>query len=633
MTGWSDAIASSSPANRADDESLLAAEYVRWSFAEGGDVSLSTSDEVAAAVAGQTVPSAFVDAVRRFGSATALRWKEGDQWRSLDWAQYGDRVARAAAGLRALGVEPRDRVVLMLRNVPEFHVLDTAAYFCGATPISIYNSSSSEQIQYLINHSRAAVGIVEDQDFLRRFEEVRADLPHLRCLGALRGDADFTYDELLAHAAIDLESAAASIAPSDLATVIYTSGTTGPPKGVMLTHYNIAWTVESLLRAFARDDLAGKRLISYLPMAHIAERMTSHYQHMFFGFEVITCPDAALLAPYCREVRPEILFGVPRVWEKFYAGVTASLSADSARATQFNAAIEAALPIVEARLEGRATAEQQATLQFLDTAAFAPLRQLLGFDALVCAVTGAAPIQPELLAWFRAIGIPLSEVYGLSESSGPMTWDPWNVRTGTVGRAIPGCEVHLAGDGEIICRGGNVFTGYLDDPQKTAESIDADGYLHSGDIGVFDDDGYLRIVDRKKELIITAGGKNISPANLEAKLKLVPLIGQAAVIGDQRPFVSALVVLEPDAAAAFAQREGISYATLADLAGNPKVIDAIATGITEVMREFNQAEQVKKWTVLADEWLPDSDELTPTSKLKRRIIAAKYATQIKAMYH
>ena len=595
-------------------------------------MTLATSDEVAATVAGQTIASAFVNSVRRFEAAPALRWKEGDDWRSMTWGQYGDRVARVAAGFRSLGVGRGDRVVLMIRNVPEFHVLDTAVYFCGATPISIYNSSAPEQVRYLASHCRAAVGVVEDEGFFGRFTEVRADLPNLRRLGVVRGEGEFHYDELLSHAPIDLEAEAKTIDPGQLATVIYTSGTTGPPKGVMLTHGNVAWTVESLRRAFARTDLAGKRLVSYLPMAHIAERMTSHYQAMFFGFEVATCPDPTLLAPYCREVRPEILFGVPRVWEKFYAGVTASLAADAERAAKFDEGVAAATAIIEARDEGRATAEQEATLEFLDAAAFAPLRQLLGFDELICAVTGAAPIPRDLLRWFRAIGVPLSEIYGLSESSGPMTWDPWAVRPGTVGRAIAGCEVRLAGDGEVICRGGNVFVGYLDDPEKTAETIDADGYLHSGDIGVFDDDGYLRVVDRKKELIITAGGKNISPANLEASLKLVPLVGQAAVIGDERPFVSALVVLEPEAAAAFAAREGIAFGSVADLAADPKVLEAIATGIRQVMREFSQSEQVKKWTVLGDEWLPDSDELTPTSKLKRRVIVSKYAQQIEAMY-
>ncbi|MEO5837959.1 MAG: AMP-dependent synthetase/ligase [Acidimicrobiales bacterium] len=595
-------------------------------------MSFLTSDELAAKVAGQTVASAFVGAVQRFGTATALRWKDGEQWRSLDWVGYADRVARVAGGLRSLGVGPGDRIVMMIRNVPEFHVLDTAAYFCGATPISIYNSSSPEQISYLTNHSRSVIAIVEDEGFLGRFAAVRADIPALRNVGVVRGAADFTYDELLSHEPIDLDRSAAAIDPAQLATVIYTSGTTGPPKGVMLTHQNIAWTVESLLRSIGRDDLAGRRLISYLPMAHIAERMTSHYQGMFFGYEVTTCPDASQLAPYCREVHPEILFGVPRVWEKFYAGVMASVSADPERAAKFNGAVEAATPIVIARDADGSTAEQDATLQFLDSAAFAPLRELLGFDALICAVSGAAPIPRELLTWFRTIGVPLSEIYGLSETSGPMTWDPWQVRAGTVGRAIAGCEVVLAEDREVLCRGGNIFSGYLDDPAKTAEALDAEGFLHSGDIGEFDADGYLRIVDRKKELIITAGGKNISPANLEARLKLVPLIGQAAVIGDSRPFVSALVVLEPEAAVAFANREGITYGSVADLAGDPKVMDAIAVGIAGVMAEFNNAERVKKWTVLGDEWLPDSDELTPTSKLKRRVIADKYAAKIQAMY-
>jgi long-chain acyl-CoA synthetase len=595
-------------------------------------VRLPTSDELAAAVKGKTVASAFVDTVRRSGGATALRWKQADEWQTMTWDGYADRVARAAGGFRALGVGPGDRVVMMIRNVPEFHVIDTAVTFCGATPISIYNSSSPEQVRYLVDHCRAVVGIVEDEGFLGRFAEVRSDLPRLRHLGVVRGSGEFTYDALLSHAPIDLDAAAAAVDPDQLATVIYTSGTTGPPKGVTLTHRNVAWTVESLRRAMDRDTLAGSRLVSYLPMAHIAERMTSHYQGIIIGYEISTCPDPALLAPYCREVRPQILFGVPRVWEKFHAGVVASLSADPDRFAKFNEAVEAASPIADARTEGGLNAEQQATWDFLDAAAFAPLRQMLGFDELVVAVTGAAPIPRELLRWYRAIGVPLSEIYGLSESSGPMTWDPWAVRAGTVGRAIPGCEVKLAGDGEVLCRGGNVFAGYLDDPEKTAETIDAAGFLHSGDIGVFDDDGYLRVVDRKKELIITAGGKNVSPANLEASLKLVPLVGQAAVIGDDRPFVSALLVLEPEASAAFADREGIVYDTIAELAGHPKVLETIAAGVHDVMRPFNNAEQVKKWTVLGDEWLPDSDELTPTSKLKRRVITAKYAAQIEAMY-
>lgn len=596
-------------------------------------MSVVTSDEIAALVKGQTIATAFVDIVVKCGHQVALRWKDGDDSRSMSWRDYGDAVARAATGLRQLGVKPGDRVVLMLRNIPEFHVLDTAVVFCGATPISIYNSSSPDQIEYLTGHSKAVLAIVEDEGFLKRFALVRPNLPKLKAVGSLRGASDFAYSDLLKSSPIDLASAAKDVDPKTLATVIYTSGTTGPPKGVMLDHENIAWTIESFRRCFGDDfDLTGRRLVSYLPMAHIAERTTSHYAGIWFGYEVTTCPDAGLIGAYVRETRPEIMFGVPRVWEKIHAGVMGALGADAEKLKGFNDAVEAAKPIVEARTFGRSTDEMDKTYDFLDQVAFAPVRQLLGFDALLSAITGAAPIPRELLSWYRAIGVPLSEIYGMSESSGPMTWEAWKVKPGTVGKAIPGCEVILADDGEVCCRGGNVFLGYLDDPVKTAEALDADGWLHSGDIGKFDEEGYLRIVDRKKELIITAGGKNISPANLEAALKMVPLIGQAAAIGDQRPFVSALVVLDGDEARAFAKREGIEHSSLADLVDHPKVIAAMAEGIERVMSDFNNAERVKKWVVLHEEWLPDSEELTPTSKLKRRGIHAKYEVHIESMY-
>ncbi len=281
----------------------------------------------------------------------------------------------------------------------------------------------------------------------------------------------------------------------------------------------------------------------------------------------------------------------------------------------------------------RATPEQLATYEQLDAAAFANVRAMLGLDAVEAAITGAAPIPAELLMWFRAIGLPLSEIYGMSESSGPMTWTARRIKAGTVGPAIPGCEVKLAeADDEIICRGGNVFGGYLNDPEKTADTIDADGWLHSGDIGKVDEDGYFSVVDRKKELIITAGGKNLSPANLEAQLKMIPLVGQACAIGDNRPFVGALVVLDPEVATAWAKSEGIEAASLADLAGHPEVRSEIETGLADVMAPFNNAERVKKLVILGEEWLPDSEELTPTSKLKRRGIHAKYALEIESIY-
>jgi long-chain acyl-CoA synthetase len=601
---------------------------------------MATSAEIQAVVEGQTIPSMFVQTVGAYGDEVALRWRNDDgTWGEWTFADYAERVASAAAGLRQKGVGPGTRVVLMLRNIAEFHVLDMAVYFCGGTAVSVYNSSSPEQIAYLAGHCEAHLGLVEDIGFLESFLKVRDELPALEHLGVLSdpeglapGDV-FTYEELLGADPIDLAEAASIAQPEDLATIIYTSGTTGPPKGVMITHQNVAWTVESLKRCIDFETYAGKRLVSYLPMAHIAERITSHYQQAFLGYEVTCCPNPGDIAAFAREVRPQLMFGVPRVWEKLYGGVMAALAADSEKAARFNGAVEAAKPLVEAIDWGRATDEQIAAYEAMDAAAFANVRAMLGLDQLECAITGAAPIPAELLSWFRAIRVPLSEIYGMSESSGPMTWTARRIKAGTVGPAIPGCEVKLAvEDNEIICRGGNVFQGYLDDPEKTAETLDAEGWLHSGDIGTVDADGYFSIVDRKKELIITAGGKNLSPANLEANLKLIPLVGQACAVGDNRPFVSALVVLDPEVATAWATSNGIAFSDLSDLAGQPEVRAEIEKGLAEVMAPFNNAERVKKVVILGAEWLPDSEELTPTSKLKRRGVHSKYATEIESIY-
>ncbi|WP_229022902.1 AMP-dependent synthetase/ligase [Actinomarinicola tropica] len=605
-------------------------------MSETTNVSTITDEELHRRVEGATIGSRFVETARSLADRTALRWKDDDGWHEWTFSDYLDRTARVAAAYADLGVGPGDRIVLMVRNIPEFHVLDMAAYFVGATPISIYNSSSADQVRYLTEHSGACLAVVEDEGFLARFDAVRDDLPALRSIIAIHPPAGrddlLRYEDLLGHDPCDLEAAAAACQPDDLATIIYTSGTTGPPKGVMLTHRNICWTVESLRETIQLGEYVGKRLVSYLPMAHIAERVTSHYQQAMLGFEVSCCPDPSQVAAYAGEVRPNVMFGVPRVWEKIYAGVTAALAADPEKGQKFEEAVAAARPIVEKIDWGTATEEEVATWNFLDEVAFSQVRQLVGLDQLDLAITGAAPIPAELLGWFRAIGVPLSEIYGLSESSGPMTFTPTRVKAGTVGPAIAGCDVRLAEDGEVICRGGNIFAGYLDNADATAFALQ-DGWLHTGDIGEIDDDGYLRIVDRKKELIITAGGKNISPANLEAALKLVPLVGQACVIGDQRPFVSALVVLDPDVAPVWARQHGIEDADdLQALADHPDVVAEVERGVAEVMEEFNNAERVKKVRILGEEWLPDSELLTPTSKLKRRGVHARYADEIGELY-
>ncbi len=596
-----------------------------------------TNEELLARVEGRTVCTEFLATVRRHGGARALRsMAEDGSWTEWTFDQFASDVAKVASGLRELGIGKGDRVVLMMRNRPEFHIADMAVLFLGGTPISIYNSSSADQIAYLAGHCEAKLAIVEDQGFLERFTDADDELPALKSkvmIEGADGDAGVTsWQDLLAASPIDLDEACANTTSDDLATVIYTSGTTGNPKGVMLSHRNICWTVESLVESFEFETTLGKRLVSYLPMAHVAERMVSHYGGAFLGYDIATCPEPGRIADYAREVRPNIIFGVPRVWEKVYAGVNAALAADPEKKRQVDEAVEAAIPITEAMVDGTITKEQQETYDFLDAVAFSTIRQLVGLDEVELAVTGAAPIPPELIRWFRAIGVPLSEVYGMSENSGPMCFSPWKPKVGTVGPACPGVEVRIADDGEVLCRGGLVFEGYLNDPEKTAEAIDEDGWLHSGDIGTMDEDGYVTIVDRKKELIITAGGKNVSPANLEAALKMIPLVGQAAAVGDNRPFIAALLVLDPEVAPAWAAQHGLGDKSLAELAEEPAVIAEVEKGLAEVMAGFNNAERVKKFKLVGEEWLPDSDMLTPTSKLKRRGVAGRYAKEIEELY-
>ena len=561
--------------------------------------------EIDAAIAGRTVPGLFAATVAARPDAVALRWRPPGAdaaTASMTWAEYAERACGVAAGLRAVGVRPGGRVLLMMRNRPEFHCADMGALLAGATPISIYNSSSPEQIEYLAGHSEASAAIVGDVGMLERFLKVRPALPDLETLvlvdvpDGLAPAEVVPFADLLGATPVNLGEAADRVRPEDLLTLIYTSGTTGPPKGVVISNRNVCWVMESMDRA-NREPLTGWRQLSYLPMAHVAERIITHYTHLDQGTEVTTCPDPSELASYLREVRPEHFFGVPRVWEKLHAGISAAVAAEQ-----------------------------------VDGAAFATIRAVVGLDQCRIAMTGAAPIPRPVFDFFLAIGVPLSEVYGMSECTGPMTWARVPVRPGTVGPPIPGQEMKLLDDGEVCCRGGNVFSGYLKDPDRTAEMLDDEGWLHSGDIGLFDEAGYLRIVDRKKELIITAGGKNISPANLEAAIKSYPLIGQACAIGDARPYMTALIVLDPDVAPAWARSRGIGFESLTDLAAHPDVRAEVERCVAEANARFSQVEQIKKIAILPTEWPPDSDELTPTMKLKRRGVLSKYADEIEKLY-
>lgn len=604
---------------------------------------MTTSQDLHDRIVGQNIPKRFLANVERNGDIEVLNWKTstGD-WATKTLREVADDAARLTTSLKNLGLGKGDTVVMMIRNRQEFHALDLAVLFCGATPVSIYNSSAPDQIQYLVNDCDAKIAVLEDDGFLRRFESVRDKLPTIEHIAMIEAnDVDnnniIQYADLIAAEPADLAAEAQTATLDDTATIIYTSGTTGPPKGVMLSHSNVAWTLESVGQSM-RDqtdiaDFAGKRHVSYLPMAHVMERLLGHYYMADFATRVFCCPETSQMPALVRESKPNVFIGVPRVWEKMYAGVMAALSADPEKEQQFNDGVAAAAPIVAKMTRGAATDDEIATWNFLDEAGFKAVRGLIGLDEVEIGISGAAPIPAEILKWFRAIGVPLSEGYGMSETTAVLSWAA-AAKPGFVGTAATGVEIKLADDGEVLARGGNMFAGYLGLADKTAEAIDSDGWVHTGDIGVIDDEGYLKIVDRKKELIITAGGKNISPANLESALKMIPLVGQACAVGEQRPFVAALVVLDPDTAAAWATEHGLEGepATMTALADNPEVVAEIEADLIEAMANFNRAEAVKKVKVLGAEWMPDSDLLTPTSKLKRRGVLESFADEIAALY-
>ncbi|MBV9291603.1 MAG: long-chain fatty acid--CoA ligase, partial [Frankiales bacterium] len=529
---------------------------------------------MAAAPVLRTVLDGVVNHLDQRPDKVAFRSYTGDVGRlavdeTWTWRDYVDRAARFAGGLVALGVRPGDRVVIMLRNRLEFHVADLGALLAGATPISIYNSSSPEQISYLVTHCAATVAVTEAGDFADRL--LAADTPTLRSLVVVGEPpaAATAYDELLTAAPVDVAKAAATTDPEQLLTVIYTSGTTGPPKGVMLDHTNVIAAYAGLVHFMPDEDPDEQRVVSYLPMAHIAERNVSHYNQLLWGGEVTPCADIARLGEFLVAVRPTLLFGPPRVWEKLAAGIQAAVASRPAEDQQrFADALAVGRQVQTLRAQGEELpADLAATWEFIEDVAFRPLRAQVGLDACRMAFSGAAPIPPEVIDFLRDLGLEMSEIYGMSENTGGMTWEPRLVKAGRVGRAYPFTEVITADDGEVLCRGAIVFKGYLNDPERTREALDADGWLHTGDIGEFDEDGYLKIVDRKKELIITAGGKNVSPANIEAALKTIPLVGQAMAIGDNRPYLVALLTLDPDAAAARFPGRGLD-----EIARDPDIV-------------------------------------------------------------
>src|SRR3984893_13670135 len=594
------------------------------------------------AVSGKTVPTLFADAVAKWGDRTALHWKENGDWRTLTWKGYRDEVTAVTLGLRSLGFGPGQFGLIMARNVPEHVIADLGIVHSGGAAISVYNTLAPEQIEYVANHSEATVAFVEDLGYLEKFLAIRSSTPNLKHLVLIRGSAPdgvLSWDslvakgrELHAQSPSDFDRSWKAVGPEDTISLIYTSGTTGPPKGVVYSHNNVTWTLESIGRFWSLVD---QTLVSYLPLAHVAERFTSQWGGIFFGHDVWLCPDVNLLLPYLVQPRPTEFAGVPRVWEKLRAGLQAGIAAepDETKRQMAQGALSAAVSAYRLRRGAKPGPAELAAVVERAQPLFMMLRSKIGLDRCTLAVTSTAPCRPEVHEFWAAMGLPLYEVWGMSELTGPATAVPnEDHQAPAIGVAIPGVEVRLADDGEILVRGGNVMVGYYKDPEKTAEMIDADGWVHSGDIGQLGTDGQFRIVDRKKELIINSAGKNISPANLEALAKSSPIIGQAVAIGDGLKFISVLLVLDPQVAPAWAKARGIPATSLAELAEHPAVVDEVRRALTQANTHISRVEQFKRFTILPTEWSPESEELTPTMKLKRRVIHNKYQSQIEAMY-
>jgi long-chain acyl-CoA synthetase len=565
----------------------------------------------------------------------AVRWPDDSV--SLTWAQLLERVDSLAGGLAKLGVKRGDTVAIMLGNRPEFHIVDLAAVTLGAIPFSIYTTYPAEEIEFLITDSGARVVIVE-QAFLPVMLKARQQLPGLEHVIVVDGDAAEGTVPLSdiegSNPDFDAAAAAAEVGPDDVLTLIYTSGTTGHPKGVQLSHHNIM-VADKSVRDIIQFD-AGSRVISWLPSAHIAERNAHHYIPVVYAGSITCCPNPREILSYLPQVRPTWFFAVPRIWEKLKAGLeTMQASQPEEQRAPLQAAMQASIERVRLKQRREPVPEElERQVVEADEQVFSKLRVMLGLDQAIAVNVGAAPTPVEVLEFFHALGIELAELWGMSETCGAGTCNrPGEVKIGTVGPAAPGVDLRLAEDGEVLMRSEVVMIGYRNEPEKTAEAIDADGWLHTGDIGEIDDEGFLKIVDRKKELIINAAGKNMSPANIEAALKTgSPLIGQAATIGDAKPYNTALIVLDADFAPQWASQNGIDDTSLEALAANPKMVEAVQAGVDAANEKLARVEQIKKFTIVKGDWLPGGDELTPTMKLKRKPIAAKYEAEIAAMY-
>jgi long-chain acyl-CoA synthetase len=575
-----------------------------------------------------TVTDAFLRAVENHPDELALTDAGGSL--ALTWREYAERVAALASGLKELGVAAGDRVALLMGNRPEFNLIDSAALFLGAIPFSIYPTSASEQIAYIAAHAKPAVYVV-DPEARQRMEEagVSGTIFYLE-----NEDGRSALDQIEGYAEerFDLNEHSQRITPDDVLTLIYTSGTTGPPKGVELSHSALLFTIKATLENIPLPERG--RLISYLPHAHVVDRFASHYLQMATASMTTTLLDGKTVFSLTPSVEPTLFFAVPRTWEKLRQSLTAEVQGGM-EADQFRRMLELGSRRVFARGDGsQLDARAEDEWQQLNASAGAQIRRRIGLQEANWLVTGSTTTEPELLRFFAALGMPVCENWGMSENCGVGTLnDPVTPRIGSVGRALPGTELTLAGDGEILCRGPHLMRGYRSDPEATATAIDGRGWLHTGDIGAIDADGFVSIVDRKKEIIINSSGKNMSPTNIEASVRnSSPIIGQVCCIGDARPFNTALIVLDPEAARAVAAEAGDDALRLEDIVKHPAVKAAVESAVEAANHRLARVEQIRRYRVLPDEWPANGDLVTPTLKLRRQEVLRRYRDIIEDLY-
>ncbi len=608
---------------------------------------LDRRDAILARIAGLTLPAALARTAEKYGDQPAYSDRvgsDGTDWRTLTWHEVRETALDAAAGLIALGLQPGETVAIMASSRIEHVVADLAAVHAGGVPSSVYGTLSPTQVEQVVTEARPAVVILEGAEQLERWARALEGDHGIRAVVVLdpaaAGD-HATWETVVAEGARArgeqpglVSARTAALDPDQPLTMLFTSGTTGAPKAVVLTHTNVLFEADSSASVAGTSEPG--ITISYLPFAHIAERILGMYVPQTQGGHVHLIADPSLLVGALGEVRPTRFFGVPRVWEKIRTGVSARLAAEPDE--QKRAAIEQAMAVglawVESRQYGATTdPELEARFAAVDAAVLGPLRSLLGLDRCAWAASAAAPMPEEVARFFAGLGMRIFDVYGMTETSSAVTaCGPESFRLGTVGRALDGIEVRIADDGEILARGPVTTPGYLNRPEATAELVDADGWVHTGDIGVLDEDGFLRVVDRKKEMIITSSGKNIAPSAIENLLKESPLVGHALAYGEGRPYVVAVLTLDPEIAPLVAAKVGVEAADLAALAADPTILALVGQAVEAANAQLSRPEQVKKWSLLPAEWTAESAELTPTLKLKRRVVHENYAAQIDALY-